>query len=202
MPLKSEVHPYQIHPSDYQRCCHYRRTSIMDDSKPKCQRTAWHNGHKKWCQVLRCTVGPWGSRDIRKSLQVIAGFETSKISGMAKDVESRVREAQRQFPAFKDQLVLMLDMTVYPPEVHVLPVHKLEQFPGDDPIWPEIAIEIRQQSDSPPKGYMFSVVKVHLGKSKFTLFSPSTAFRMAFVGQYFSDNEASVDIDDSKVLGD
>ncbi|KAG1793585.1 uncharacterized protein HD556DRAFT_1308451 [Suillus plorans] len=104
-----------------------------------------------------------------------------KISGMAKDVESRVREAQRQFPAFKDQLVLMLDMTVYPPEVHVLPVHKLEQFPGDDPIWPEIAIEIRQQSDSPPKGYMFSVVKVHLGKSKFTLFSPSTA--LLFFGQ-------------------
>ncbi|KAG1750692.1 hypothetical protein EDB19DRAFT_1676379 [Suillus lakei] len=23
----------------------------------KCQRTAWRNGHKKWCQVLRCTVG-------------------------------------------------------------------------------------------------------------------------------------------------
>ncbi|KAG1831056.1 hypothetical protein EV424DRAFT_1373600 [Suillus variegatus] len=168
----------------------------------KCQRTAWHNGHKKWCQVLRCTVGPWGSRDIRKSLQVIAGFETSEISGMAKDVELRVREGQRQFPAFKDKLVLMLDMTVYPPEVHVLPVHKLEQFPGDDPRWPEIANEIRQRSDSPPKGYMFSVVKVHLGKLKFTLFSPSTALRMAFVGQYFSDNEASVDIDDSKVLGD
>ncbi|KAG1850317.1 glutathione S-transferase [Suillus tomentosus] len=118
---------------------------------------------------------PWGSRDIRKSLQVIAGFETSEIPGMAKDVESRVREAQRQFPAFKDKHVLMLNMTVYPPEVQVLPVHKLEQFPGDDPIWPEIANEIRHRSDSPPKGYMFSVVKVHLGKSKFTLFSPSTA---------------------------
>ncbi|KAG1796468.1 hypothetical protein EV424DRAFT_1444638 [Suillus variegatus] len=171
----------------------------------KCQRTAWHNGHKKWCQVLRCTVGPWGSRDIRKSLQVIAGFETSEITGMAKDVESRVREAQQQFPAFRDKLVLMLDLTVYPPEVHVLPVHKLEQFPGDDPIWPEIADEIRQRSDSPPKGYMFSVVKVHLGKSKFTLFSPSTALRMAFVDQYFSDDEASVDEDemnDSKALGD
>ncbi|KAG2340781.1 hypothetical protein BDR05DRAFT_966318 [Suillus weaverae] len=23
----------------------------------KCQRTAWRNGHKKWCRVLRCTVG-------------------------------------------------------------------------------------------------------------------------------------------------
>ncbi|KAG2337164.1 hypothetical protein BDR05DRAFT_800920 [Suillus weaverae] len=22
-----------------------------------CQRTAWRNGHKNWCQVLRCTVG-------------------------------------------------------------------------------------------------------------------------------------------------
>jgi hypothetical protein len=151
--------------------------------------------------------GPWGSRDIRTSLQVIAGFETSEISGLAKDVETRVREAQQQFPAFRNKLVLMLDMTVYPSEVNVLPVHKLEQFPGKDPIWPEIADEIRARSDSPPKGYMFSVVKVHLGKSKFTLFSPSTALRMAFEGQYFSDDEAydSVDedgIDDSKTVGD
>ncbi|KAG2035126.1 hypothetical protein BDR03DRAFT_963280 [Suillus americanus] len=175
----------------------------------KCQRTAWRNGHKKWCQVLRCTVGPWGSRDIRRSLQVIAGFETSEISGMAEDVETRVREARQQFPVFIDKLVLTLDMTVYPPEIHVLPVHKVEQFPGEDPIWPEIADEIRARSDSPPKGYMFSVVKVHLGKSKFTLFSPSTALRMAFEGQYFSDDEAcgSVDedkneIDDSITLGD
>ncbi|KAG1871437.1 hypothetical protein F4604DRAFT_812624 [Suillus subluteus] len=173
----------------------------------KCQRTAWRNGHKKWCQVLRCTVGPWGSRDIRTSLQVIAGFETSTISGMTKDVETQVHEAQQQFPAFSDKLVLMLDMTVYPPESHVLPVHKVEQFPGEDPIWPEIADEIRARSDSPPKGYMFSVVKVHLGKPKFTLFSPSMALRMAFEGQYFSDDEAydSVDeddIDDSNTLGD
>ncbi|KAG2144102.1 uncharacterized protein EDB93DRAFT_543800 [Suillus bovinus] len=170
----------------------------------KCQRAAWRNGHKRWCQVLRCTVGPWGSRDIRTSLQVIAGFENSEISGMAKDVETRVREAQQQFPAFRDRLVLMLDMSVYPPEVHVLPVHKLEQFPGNDPIWPEIADEIRQRSESPPKGYMFSVVKVNLGKPKVTLFSPSTALRMAFEGQYFSDDEISVDedeIDDSKTPG-
>ncbi|KAG1771962.1 hypothetical protein EV702DRAFT_1134786, partial [Suillus placidus] len=153
-------------------------------------RTAWRNGHKKWCRVLRCTVGPWGSRDIRTSLQVIAGFENSEISGSAKIVETRVREAQQQFPAFSNKLVLMLDMTVYPPEIHVLPVHKIEQFPGNDTIWPEIADEIRQRSDSPPKGYMFSVVKVHLGKSKFTLFSPSTALLMAFEGQYFSDDEA------------
>ncbi|KAG1771963.1 hypothetical protein EV702DRAFT_629105 [Suillus placidus] len=173
----------------------------------KCQRTAWRNGHKKWCRVLRCTVGPWGSRDIRTSLRVIAGFETNIISGSAKDVETRVREAQQQFPAFSNKLVLMLDMTVYPPEIHVLPVHKIEQFPGNDTIWPEIADEIRQRSDSPPKGYMFSVVKVHLGKSKFTLFSPSTALRMAFEGQYFSDDEAynsadEDDEDDSKMLGD
>ncbi|KAG1871433.1 hypothetical protein F4604DRAFT_1926165 [Suillus subluteus] len=173
----------------------------------KCQRTAWRNGHKKWCQVLRCTVGPWGSRDIRTSLQVIAGFETSTISGKTKDVETQVREAQQQFPAFSDKLVLMLDMTVYPTEIHVLPVHKVEQFPGEDPVWPEIADEIHQRSDSPPKGYMFSVVKVHLGKSKFMLFSPSTALRMAFEAQYFSDDEAcgSVDeddTDDSHTLGD
>ncbi|KAG2129363.1 hypothetical protein BD769DRAFT_680604 [Suillus cothurnatus] len=173
----------------------------------KCQKTAWRNGHRKWCQVLRCTVGPWGSRDIRTSLQVIAGFETSTISGMTKDVEMRVREAQQQFPAFSDKLVLMLDMTVYPPESHVLPVHKLEQFPGDDLIWSEIADDIRARSGSPPKGYMFSVVKVHLGKSKFTLFSPSTALDMAFEGQYFSDDEAygsadEDDIDDWNTLGD
>ncbi|KAG2140661.1 hypothetical protein DEU56DRAFT_798035 [Suillus clintonianus] len=167
----------------------------------KCQRTAWRNGHKKWCQVLRCAVGPWGSRDIRTSLQVIAGFETSEISGMAKDVETRVREAQQQFPAFINKLVLMLDMTVFPPEIHVLPVHRLEQFPGKDPIWPEIADEIRQRSDSPPKGYMFSVVKVHLGKSKFTLFSPSMALRMAFESQYFVVDD-SVDENDSTTLGD
>ncbi|KAG2339015.1 hypothetical protein BDR05DRAFT_636524 [Suillus weaverae] len=173
----------------------------------KCQRTAWRNGHKKWCPVLRCTVGPWGSRDIRTSLQVIAGFETSSISRMAKDVETRVREAQQQFPEFSDKLVLMLDMTVYPPKSHVLPVHKLERFPGEDPIWPEIADEIRQRSDSPPKGYMFSVVKVHLGNSSFTLFSPSTALHMAFEGQYFPNHEAydSADedgIDDWKTLND
>ncbi|KAG2356595.1 hypothetical protein BDR07DRAFT_1463961 [Suillus spraguei] len=170
----------------------------------KCQRTAWRSGHKKWCQVLRCTVGPWGSRDIRQSLQVIAGFETSAISGSMEDVESRVREAQQQFPAFSDRLVLLLDMTVYPPENYVLPVHTLEQFPGGDPIWPEIADEIRARSDSPPKGYMFSVVKVHLGKSKFTLFSPSTALSMAFEGQYFSDEDVydSADDDDWKTLGD
>jgi hypothetical protein len=172
----------------------------------KCQRAAWRNGHKTWCQALRCTVGeslsvliscfsiespsgPWGSRDIRKSLQVIAGFETSEISGMAKDIETRVGEAQRQFPAFKDRLVLVLDMTVYPPEVRVLPVHKLKHFPGNDPIWTKIADDIRARSDSPPKGYMFPVVKVHLGNRKFTLFSPSTALRMAFEGQYFSDDE-------------
>ncbi|KAG2159371.1 uncharacterized protein EDB93DRAFT_1115342 [Suillus bovinus] len=165
----------------------------------KCQRTAWRNGHRKWCQVLRCTVGPWGSRDIRNSLQVIAGFENNQISGMAKDVEKRVREAQRQFPAFSDRLVLLLDMTVYTPGIHVLPVHKLEQFPGDDPIWPEVADEIRARSDSPPKGYMFSVVKVHLGKSKFTLFSPSIALRMAFEGQYFSDNEAHESVDEDEI---
>ncbi|KAG1852919.1 hypothetical protein C8R48DRAFT_723743 [Suillus tomentosus] len=173
----------------------------------KCQRTAWRNGHRKWCQVLRCTVGPWGSPDIRNSLQVIAGFETTQISGMAKDVETRVREAQQKFPAFSDKLVLMVDLTVYSPEMRVLPVHMLEQFPGGDPIWPEIADEIHARSDSPPKGYMFSVVKVHLGKSKFTLFSPSTALRMAFEGQYFSDDEAynpvdEDEIDDSKSLGD
>jgi hypothetical protein len=126
---------------------------------------------------------------------------------MTKDVETRVREAQQQFPAFSDKLVLMLDMTVYTPGIHVLPVHKLEQFPGEDPIWPEIADEIRARSDSPPKGYMFSVVKVHLGKSKFTLFSPSTALDMAFEGQYFSDDEAydsadEDDIDDWNTLGD
>ncbi|KAG2140654.1 hypothetical protein DEU56DRAFT_288031 [Suillus clintonianus] len=164
----------------------------------KCQRTAWRSGHKKWCQVLRCAVGPWGSRDIRTSLQVIAGFETSEISGMTKEVETHVREAQQQFPAFINTLVLMLDMTVFPPEIHVLPVHMLEQFPGEDPIWPEIADEIRQRSDSPPKGYMFSVVKVHLGKSKFTLFSPSTALCMAFESQYFLNDETydSMDEDD------
>ncbi|KAG2336355.1 hypothetical protein BDR05DRAFT_971124 [Suillus weaverae] len=126
---------------------------------------------------------------------------------MAKDVETHVREAQQQFPAFSDRLVLMLDLSVWPPEIHVLPVHKLEQFPGQDPIWPEIADEIRARSDSPPKGYMFSVVKIHLGKSKVTLFSPSTALQMAFEGQYFSDDEAynfvdEDDADDSKVLGD
>ncbi|KIK35703.1 hypothetical protein CY34DRAFT_16864 [Suillus luteus UH-Slu-Lm8-n1] len=156
----------------------------------KCQRAAWRNGHKTWCQALRCTVGPWGSRDIRKSLQVIAGFESSEISGMAKDIETRVREAQRQFPAFIDRLVLVLDMTVYPPEVRVLPVHMLEQFPGNDPIWSKIADDIRARSNSPPKGYMFSVVKVHLGNTKFTLFSPSTALRMGFEDQYFWDDEA------------
>ncbi|KAG1744275.1 hypothetical protein EDB19DRAFT_1696577 [Suillus lakei] len=145
----------------------------------KCQRTAWRNGHKKWCQVTE-VHRQCGSRDIRKSLQVIAGFEASEISGMAKDVEVRVREARRQFPAFSNKLVLVLDMTVYPPEIHMLPVHKLEQFPGEDPIWSEIADDIRARSDSPLKGYMFSVVKVHLGNSKFTLFSPSTALRMAF----------------------
>jgi hypothetical protein len=125
---------------------------------------------------------------------------------MTQDVEMHVREAQQQFPAFSDKLVLMLDMTVYTPGIHVLPVHMLEQFPGGDPIWPEIADEIRARSDSPPKGYMFSVVKVHLGKSKFTLFSPSTALRMAFEGQYFSDDEAcdpvdEDEIDDSNTLG-
>ncbi|KIK34052.1 hypothetical protein CY34DRAFT_661961 [Suillus luteus UH-Slu-Lm8-n1] len=173
----------------------------------KCQRTAWRNGHKKWCQVLRCTIGPWGSREIRTSLQVIAGFETSSISGKVKEVETRVREAQQQFPDFSNTLVLMLDMTVYPSESHVLPVHMLEQFPGGDPIWPEIAAEIRQRSDSPPKGYMFSVVKVHLGNSTFTLFSPSTALRMAFEDQYFLDDEVynsedEDETDDSKTLGD
>ncbi|KAG2076208.1 hypothetical protein BDR04DRAFT_751459 [Suillus decipiens] len=173
----------------------------------KCQRTAWRNGHKKWCQILRCTIGPWGSRDIRTSLRIIAGFEASKISGMAKAVETRVREAQQQFPAFSDKLVLVLDMTVYTSKIYVLPVHKLDQFPGEDPIWLEIADEIRAQSDSPPTGYMFSVVKVHLGKSKLTLFSPSTALRMAFEGQYFSDGEEydsadEAEIDGSKTLGD
>jgi hypothetical protein len=108
---------------------------------------------------------------------------------MAEDIEMRVREAQRQFPAFTDRLVLVLDMTVYSPEVRVLPVHKLKQFPGNDPIWPKIADDIRARSDSPPKGYMFAVVKVHLGKTKFTLFSPSTVLRLAFEGQYFSDDE-------------
>ncbi|KAG2035134.1 hypothetical protein BDR03DRAFT_963297, partial [Suillus americanus] len=162
----------------------------------KCQRTAWRNGHKKWCRVLRCTVGPWGSRDIRTSLQVIAGFEKSTICGMPEDLETRVREAQQQFPAFIDKLVLMLDMTVYPTQRHVLPLHKLEQFPWEDPIWPEIADEIRARSDSPPQGYMFSVVKVHLGKSKFTLFSPGTALCMAFEGQYFSDDEACGSVDE------
>ncbi|KAG1729500.1 uncharacterized protein EDB91DRAFT_1253013 [Suillus paluster] len=146
----------------------------------KCQRAAWRSGHKKWCQVLRCTVGPWGSRDIRKSLQITGGFETSTISERGKDVEARVRKARQQFPAFSNKLVLMLDMTVFPTEIHVLPLHRLEQFPGKDPIWPEIADEIRERSDSPLKGYMFSVVKVHLGNSKFTLFSPSTVLSMAF----------------------
>jgi hypothetical protein len=84
-------------------------------------------------------------------------------------------------------------MTVYPPEVRVLPVHKLEQFPGNDPIWPKIADVIRARSDSPPKGYMFSVVKVNLGNTKVTLFSPSTAMSMAFEGQYFSDDEDEAD---------
>lgn len=166
----------------------------------KCQRAAWRNGHKMWCQALRCTVGPWGSRDIRKSLQVIGSFETSEISGMAKDIETRVRKAQRQFPAFRDRLVLMLDMTIYPPEVRVLPVHKLEQFPGNDPIWPKIADDIRARSDSPPKGYMFSVVKVHLGNTKFTLFSPSTALSMAFECQYFWEYEAHDSADEDEQL--
>ncbi|KAG2069813.1 hypothetical protein BDR04DRAFT_1101088 [Suillus decipiens] len=137
--------------------------------------------------LVESPSGPCGSRDIRQSLPVIAGFETSTISGLTKDVETHVREAQQQFPTFSDKLVLMVDMTVYPSKISVLPVHMLEQFPGGDPIWPEIADEIRAQSDSPLKGYMLSVVKVHLGKSKFTLFSPSTALRMAFEGQYFSD---------------
>jgi hypothetical protein len=104
---------------------------------------------------------------------------------MAKDIETCVREAQQQFPAFRNKLVLMLDMTVYPPEVRVLPVHKLEQFPGNDPIWLKFADEIHARSDSPPKGYMFSVVKVHSGNAKFMLFSLSTALSMAFEGQYF-----------------
>ncbi|KAG0704102.1 hypothetical protein DFH29DRAFT_400147 [Suillus ampliporus] len=162
----------------------------------KCQRAAWRSGHKKWCQVLRCTVGPWGSRDIRQSLQVIAGFETSMISKMAKDVETHVRKARQQFPAFSNKLVLMFDMTVFPTEIHVLPLHKLQQFPGQDPIWPKIADEIRERSDSPPNGYMFSVVKVHLGNSKFTLFSPSTALSMAFECQYYDEPCGSVDEDD------
>jgi hypothetical protein len=49
------------------------------------------------------------------------------------------------------------------------------------------------------KGYMFSVVEVHLGNSTFTLFSPSTALHMAFEGQYLSDDDK---MDDSKMLGD
>src|SRR6267154_1386810 len=52
----------------------------------KCQRAAWRSGHRKWCQVLRCTVGespspchavliesplgPCGLRDIRNNLQI------------------------------------------------------------------------------------------------------------------------------------
>jgi hypothetical protein len=119
---------------------------------------------------------------------------------MAKDIETRVRKAQRQFPAFRDRLVLMLDMTIYPPEVRVLPVHKLEQFPGNDPIWPKIADDIRARSDSPPKGYMFSVVKVHLGNTKFTLFSPSTALSMAFECQYFWEYEAHDSADEDEQL--
>ncbi|KAG2078989.1 hypothetical protein BDR04DRAFT_1086045 [Suillus decipiens] len=165
----------------------------------KCQRTAWRNGHSKWCQVLRCTVGPWRSRDIRKSLQVIAGFEKSAIEESIKEIETHVREAQQQFPDFSDKLVLMLDVTVFPPGNHVLPVHKLEQFPGEDPIWPEIADEIRTRSDSPPKGYMFSVVKIHLGKSKFTLFSPSTALRLAFKGLCLSEDDACDSVDEDEI---
>ena len=30
-------------------------------------------------------------------------------------------------------------MTVFPTELHVLPLHKIEQFPGENPIWPEIS---------------------------------------------------------------
>ncbi|KAG1744964.1 uncharacterized protein EDB91DRAFT_1335437 [Suillus paluster] len=136
----------------------------------KCQRAAWRSGHKKWCQVLRCTV----------------------------DVETHIRKARQQFPAFSNKLVLMLDMTVFPTEIHVLPLHKVEQFPGKDPIWPEISDEIRERSDSPPKGYMFSVVKVHLGNSKFMLFSPSTALNMAFECQYLSDDEPCVSGDEDE----
>ena len=45
--------------------------------------------------------------------------------------------------------------------------------------WPEIADEIRERSDSAPQRYMFSVVKVHFGNSKFTLFSVLTVFELS-----------------------
>ncbi|KIK33514.1 hypothetical protein CY34DRAFT_18321 [Suillus luteus UH-Slu-Lm8-n1] len=43
------------------------------------------------------------------SLQIIAGFETSCISGVVEEAETRIREAQQQFPSFSHTLVLMLD---------------------------------------------------------------------------------------------
>lgn len=84
------------------------------------------------------------------------------------------------------------------------PCTSLSSSLGEDPIGPEIADEIRTRSDSPPKGYMFSVVKVHLGNSTFTLFSPSTALHMAFEDQYFSDDGAhdGDDMDGWNTLGD
>jgi hypothetical protein len=101
----------------------------------------------------------------------------------------------------------MLDTTVYPPEVRVLPVHKLEQLPGNDPIWPKIADEVtRHRKDI---CFRWSSFMVHVVNTKFTLFSPSMALRMAFEDQYFPDDSAHEDDvndpkhpDDSVLLDD
>jgi hypothetical protein len=101
-------------------------------------------------------------------------------------VETRVGEAQRQFPAFRDRLVLMLDMTVYPPEVPVHPVRKLEQSLGMTTYGPKHETTHHRRDTC----FRWSSFKVHVRNTKFTLFIPSTVLRMAFEDQYFPNDEA------------
>ncbi|KAG0701121.1 hypothetical protein DFH29DRAFT_1069813 [Suillus ampliporus] len=92
--------------------------------------------------LAQCTQEVVSSSEDRGARAISAG--ASKSLEEAKDVETHIREVRQQFPGFSNKLVLMPDMTVFPTEIHVFPLHKLQQFPGDDPIWPEIADEIRE----------------------------------------------------------
>ncbi|KAH7915848.1 hypothetical protein BJ138DRAFT_1141018 [Hygrophoropsis aurantiaca] len=142
-----------------------------------CQRTDWKKRHRHQCRIIRLAIGKAGLHDIRRNLLLIAAIETEDRILEGARLERLVADARRSNPDYLGELVVELDMTIYPFTHSVQALGRYGDVFTEDYRYEELLLvqKIRSASYN-----IFEIVKLRYGNKAHYLLSPSSVLRVIF----------------------
>ncbi|KAH7915842.1 hypothetical protein BJ138DRAFT_1141008 [Hygrophoropsis aurantiaca] len=142
-----------------------------------CQRTDWKKRHKYQCRIIRLAIGKSGLHDIRRNLLLIAAIETEDRILEGARLERLVADTRRSNPDYPGELVVELNMTVYPFTHSVQALGRYGDVFTEDYSYEELLLvqKIRSASHN-----ILEIVKLRYGNTAHYLLSPSIVLRVIF----------------------